>query len=85
MTGRSGELTRGMLVVDRRDDVGNYRPGDNRAQAWALNPATDDPRAVQLRKRVEAEGVIVVTDSPGPQQLMRLMFERIWGVTGWNM
>ncbi|KAI0775682.1 nucleoside hydrolase [Trametes elegans] len=32
---RVGELTRGMLVVDRRDDQGAYAPGMNRAQVQA--------------------------------------------------
>jgi hypothetical protein len=31
MCNRTGEFTRGMLVVDRRDDVGAYAPGDNRS------------------------------------------------------
>ncbi|KAI0703380.1 nucleoside hydrolase [Cerioporus squamosus] len=32
---RTGELTRGMLVVDRRDDAGAYAPGENRAEVQA--------------------------------------------------
>ncbi|KAI0823733.1 nucleoside hydrolase [Trametes gibbosa] len=32
---RVGELTRGMLVVDRRDDQGAYAPGANRAEVQA--------------------------------------------------
>ncbi|KAI8993054.1 nucleoside hydrolase [Trametes punicea] len=32
---RVGELTRGMCVVDRRDDQGAYAPGANRAQVQA--------------------------------------------------
>lgn len=32
---RVGELTRGMLVVDRRDDQGAYAPGVNRAEVQA--------------------------------------------------
>ncbi|EMD37862.1 hypothetical protein CERSUDRAFT_123694 [Gelatoporia subvermispora B] len=32
---RVGELTRGMLVVDRRDDEGAYAPGANRAEVQA--------------------------------------------------
>lgn len=71
-----------MLVVDRRNDERNYRLGDNRAQVHDLNLAKDDRRSVQ--KSGDAEGVIVVTDSPGPRELVQLMFERIWGVTGWS-
>ncbi|KAH9931079.1 nucleoside hydrolase [Epithele typhae] len=37
---RYGELTRGMLVVDRRDDPGAYAPGANRAEVQAaLDPS----------------------------------------------
>jgi hypothetical protein len=32
---RIGELTRGMCVVDRRDDQGAYAPGVNRARVQA--------------------------------------------------
>ena len=32
---RTGELTRGMCVVDRRDDRGPYAPGANRARVQA--------------------------------------------------
>jgi hypothetical protein len=32
---RIGELTRGMCVVDRRDDQGAYAPGANRARVQA--------------------------------------------------
>ncbi|KAH7888614.1 nucleoside hydrolase [Phlebopus sp. FC_14] len=33
---RNGEITRGMLVVDRRDDKTAYAPGANRAEVQAL-------------------------------------------------
>ncbi|THH32284.1 hypothetical protein EUX98_g1908 [Antrodiella citrinella] len=32
---RVGEYTRGMLVIDRREDVGAYAPGSNRSQVQA--------------------------------------------------
>ncbi|KAI0949624.1 hypothetical protein AcW1_009173 [Taiwanofungus camphoratus] len=32
---RIGELTRGMLIIDRRDDQGAYAPGANRAEVQA--------------------------------------------------
>ena len=85
---RTGELTRGMLVVDRRIDEGNYELGENRAQVQALkdgrhgSPPVQIKSKEQLQKSMDAQGVIVVIDSPEPQELLRFMFERIWGVGG---
>ena len=75
-----------MLVVDRRADEGNYKHGDNRAQVKALKDGRYDSPSVliepkeQLQKGMDAQGVIVITDSPGPQELLRFIFQRIWGV-----
>ena len=82
---RSGELTRGMLVVDRRGDEHNFQLGEDRSQVQAQNIAKEGLHLESKEGRhlsLEAEGVIVVTESPGPQKLLRLMFERIWGVEG---
>ncbi|KAF8575098.1 nucleoside hydrolase [Ramaria rubella] len=86
-TDRTGELTRGMLVVDRRVS-GNYKPGDDRAQVQALKPETRDAPVIQAvgegqfqeASFTDAEGITVIVDSPGSQVLVRLMLERIWGV-----
>ncbi|KAF8497657.1 Inosine/uridine-preferring nucleoside hydrolase domain-containing protein [Gautieria morchelliformis] len=86
---RTGEMTRGMLVIDRRVDEGNYELGDNRARVQALKDSSIQGRSSvqlkskeELQKSVEAEGVIVVIESPGPQELLRLILKRIWGVEG---
>lgn len=65
---RIGELTRGMCVVDRRDDKGAYSPGANRARvqaelqrriaagsAEAGGFGSVEPVAVPARVEVDAE------------------------------
>ncbi|RDX55068.1 nucleoside hydrolase [Lentinus brumalis] len=56
---RTGELTRGMLVVDRREDVGAYAPGVNRAEVQAerhhfKHTGTYESTAVPAQVEVEA-------------------------------
>ena len=58
--GRNGELTRGMLVIDRRDDVGSYELGANRAKVQAMLEAEQDvPAPVQKN----TAGTVVVSKS----------------------
>ena len=81
-----------MLVVDRREDIGNYQPGDNRAEVQAARKLDADAATMQVESRVQlgdvltgptgAEGVAILTDSPGPQVLAKIMLERIWGLCG---
>ncbi|CAL1707331.1 unnamed protein product [Somion occarium] len=59
---RHGELTRGMLVIDRRNDDGAYSPGANRAHVQAelerLHAHTDgylESAAVPAQVEVESE------------------------------
>lgn len=72
--------------MDRREDEGNFELGDNRVQAQALNAGRHDSPFVpikpkeQLRKDMDAQGVIVMVDSPGPEEFLQVMFERIWGI-----
>ncbi|EPQ57468.1 nucleoside hydrolase [Gloeophyllum trabeum ATCC 11539] len=91
-----GEYTRGMLVVDRRDDQGAYAPGENRAHVQAelerLKIAHGAFESSALPARVEVEdeaqtesigdgdGVAVLTETPGAVALVNLLFQRIWGV-----
>ncbi|CCM01125.1 uncharacterized protein FIBRA_03173 [Fibroporia radiculosa] len=95
---RTGELTRGMLVVDRRDDEGAYAPGSNRAEVQAelekhkfihsgMYESTALPAQVEVEESAQTDplpghpsGVPVVYETPGPQALVQLMLERIWGV-----
>lgn len=94
---RTGELTRGMLVVDRRDDETAYAPGANRAEVQRQLDQANFPHkqwesvAVPAQVEVEhgpqdvqpsgpQEGVLCVTETPGPKALLRLLFRRVWGV-----
>ncbi|PSR79656.1 hypothetical protein PHLCEN_2v6957 [Hermanssonia centrifuga] len=95
---RLGELTRGMLVVDRRQAEGAYDPGANRAliqadiekhgftYAGVLESAAI-PAQVEIEQppsdvlRPAGPGVPVVTTTPGPAALLKLLSERVWGIT----
>ncbi|OBZ67190.1 Uridine nucleosidase 1 [Grifola frondosa] len=96
---RTGELTRGMLVIDRRDDQGAYAPGANRAEVQAelekhhfhhvgSYESTALPAQVEIERRPSQElasiqhldGVACITETPGPEVLVNLLLERIWGV-----
>ena len=73
-----------MLVVDRRDDVSAYPLGSNRSEAHngdvALN-IFDRSDKVEIISGANAEipGVIVIHRTPGPDALLRLLLERVWG------
>ena len=94
MRNRTGEFTCGMLVVDRRDDVGAYAPGDNRSHVQqeldrlhvshgpfesAVVPA---PVLVDNvgKKGKQDTGVFTVVKTPGPRVCLELLLQRIWGV-----
>ncbi|KAJ3540288.1 hypothetical protein NM688_g6249 [Phlebia brevispora] len=92
---RIGELTRGMLVVDRREGEGAYDPGANRAKVQAElekhnfnTSAVFESNALPAQVELEAEpsatkesdGVPVVTTTPGPAALLKLLARRVWGI-----
>ncbi|KAF8170255.1 Inosine/uridine-preferring nucleoside hydrolase domain-containing protein [Mycena galopus ATCC 62051] len=90
---RTGELTRGFLVVDRRDDLSAYAPGANRAEVQAelekhsSHHGTWESTAVPALVETEhapstmlAQGVMCVHATPGPDTLLKLLTERVWGV-----
>ncbi|KAF9474572.1 nucleoside hydrolase [Pholiota conissans] len=64
---RVGELTRGMVVVDRRD--GETIPGTNRSEAQREphDPFDNDQ-----------PGVFTVTTTPGSAALVNLLLRRVW-------
>jgi hypothetical protein len=79
---RTGEITRGMLVVDRRDEEGTSASGENRAYAQEeLSKLSAGHQPVAIPVRVEVEGgVAVVVQTPGQDVIMELLLKRIWGV-----
>lgn len=92
---RRGELTRGMLVVDRRNDASAYAPGTNRAQIQKeltklhspdeLWESTAVPSLVEVETAPDGKqntrGVWCVQRTPGPTELLELILKRIWGVS----
>ena len=83
-----------MLVVDRRDDVSAYAPGANRAEVQKrlnstlhveddLWESTSVPAQVEVEKKPvdkkPAHGIWVITHTPGPEALLRLVLKRVWG------
>jgi len=83
---RTGELTRGMLVVDRRGETTIYEPGKNRSEAQAFfeRAVEDGPAPVQVEKLEDIEGppkgVLCVTETPGPESLVQSLLSRVWGI-----
>jgi len=92
---RTGERTRGMLVVDRRSDTTAYAPGANRSEVQAeldrlgishgIWESTALPAPVEVESVADTivvgSGVPCVTGTPGCSALLRLLLERVWGVS----
>ncbi|KAH8119254.1 nucleoside hydrolase [Phellopilus nigrolimitatus] len=92
---RTGELTRGMLVVDRRDEAAEapteqekrFQTGENKAEVQApLDRAVHDlPAPVQVElgapEHVHPKGVACIVETPGSETLVASMLSRIWGIT----
>jgi len=77
-----------MLVVDRRDDVSAYPLGSNRSEAQrephnghVESNIFDRSDKVEIISgaNTEISGVIVMHRTPGPDALLRLLLERVWG------
>ncbi|KAJ7755736.1 Inosine/uridine-preferring nucleoside hydrolase domain-containing protein [Mycena maculata] len=90
---RTGELTRGMVIVDRRDDLSAYAPGANRAAVQAELDKHDTrhgtwestalPALVETEhtpKDLHPRGVLCVHATPGPDTLLASLAKRVWGV-----
>lgn len=83
-----------MLVVDRRDDVGAYAPGDNRSHVQqeldrlhaSHGPfeSTAAPAPVLMddigKKGKQDNGVFTLVETPGPRACLELLLQRIWGI-----
>lgn len=84
-----------MLVVDRRADESAYSPGANRAEIQAELEkrafshgdweSTAVPAQVEVEQPAEEEplrpGVLCVHETPGPEVLLNLLLQRIWGIS----
>ena len=82
-----GEITRGMLVVDRRIDESAYTPGANRAEVQSeLDNATLSHGGESIAilpaapVQVQGAGVFCITGTPGPNTLLCLLLQRVWGI-----
>ena len=69
---RTGEITHGMLVIDRREDESAHPPGTNRSEAQKGLEST--PKFIS-----DNAGVFCITHTPGPPTLLRLLLSRVWG------
>jgi hypothetical protein len=84
-----------MLVVDRREDESAYALGANRAEVQAKlektaaekghHPHEDFPVQTQVESaadlnKTDAAGVLCVHETPGPEVLLQMLLERIWGI-----
>ena len=87
----TGEITRGMLVVDKRDSQNTCAPGTNYAEVQ-VGPERhlDSPLSAAVPTQVDVEhpadpqikgqGVACVVETPGSEKLLKMMLERVWGV-----
>lgn len=82
---RHGEITRGMLVTDKRENESNYEPNDNREQVHTLqesnlSPKRYSPEIVHQMLPKTIQGVNIVTRTPGNELLVEMIMQRIFCV-----
>lgn len=96
---RTGSLTRGMLIVDRRSFTSSQSKGHNRAYEQTKTDLAEAPDPVGAQSASDAKklaastgstaanehpgdegGVLCATGTPGDDVLVKLLFERIWGI-----
>jgi len=84
-----------MLVIDRRVDQTAYPPGANRAEVQAelerhlLDHDALESTALPVQVAVElpdgtresGQGVVCIIETPGPEVLLQIILERVWGVS----
>jgi len=86
---RKGELTRGMLVSDRREDESAYPLGANRSEAQREpHDGHQVQSIVPISKRdnrwdldAEGSGIFCITQTPGPPVLLQFLMQRVWGAS----
>ncbi|PPQ98441.1 hypothetical protein CVT24_004120 [Panaeolus cyanescens] len=84
---RHGEHTRGMLVVDRREDVSAYPLGANRSEAQREphEGHTGPPKkSASTSTTPDAGGIPCVYGTPGPDILLEHLLRRVWGASAGN-
>lgn len=88
-TGRKGELTLGMCVVDRRGGAPASERGKSRAElqeladkkavngaVQAANVQVDKPEQAEIE---QSKGVHIIVKTPGIDELARTLFRKVWG------
>jgi hypothetical protein len=79
-----------MLVIDRRNDQGTYAPGANRAEVHAqlekghkssAIPAPTETAIQPSAKKLQS-GVLCITETPGSNDLLHVLIDRVWGTGG---
>lgn len=68
-----------MLVVDRREDESAFELGANRSEAQR-DP--QDPEHIAIHNKtslVEDHGIICLKATPGPDFLLKLLLNKVWG------
>jgi len=87
---RTGEVTRGMLVTDRREDESAYPLGTNRSEAQRGphdgHHAQNMGYSISKRDNLwdldaEGPGIFCITQTPGPSVLLQLLLQRVWGTS----
>ncbi|KAF8160940.1 Inosine/uridine-preferring nucleoside hydrolase domain-containing protein [Crassisporium funariophilum] len=75
---RTGELTRGMLVTDRREDESAYPLGANRSEAQReLEDVIQQTDTLGVTH--DHKATFCITKTPGPAKLLQLLLSRVWG------
>lgn len=88
----TGEVTRGMLVVDRRGDRGACTPDAIYAAVQAglerhmdIHVPTAIPAQVEIEHpediHIKGRGVPCIIKTPGSEALLEMMLKRVWGVS----
>ncbi|KAF4621327.1 hypothetical protein D9613_000545 [Agrocybe pediades] len=83
---RTGELTRGMLVVDRREDESAYELGANRSEAQKEKDDLEHNAklAEQQKSHIKGStvtGIHVISETPGSQVLLEKLLNRVWNAS----
>lgn len=80
---RTGEITRGMLVVDRREDESAYAPGANRSEAQKNEDDLhhNEDLGKQQSNGSSIAGVQWILQTPGSQALLRQLLQRVWNTS----